>query len=69
MNYSAHYNLNLAEGTDLVNPLTVDVPNYTQIDNTMFANEQAGVGTGAHIEYYLKSLLKSFPKSKVICSG
>ena len=31
--------------------------------------EQAGVGTCAHIDYYLKSLFKSLPKSKVICSG
>lgn len=50
MNYSAHYNLNLVEGTDLVNPLTVDVPNYTAIDNTMFANEQAGVGTATELK-------------------
>lgn len=50
MNYSTHYNLNLAEGTDLVNPLTVDVPNYTAIDTAMFANEQAGVGTATELK-------------------
>ena len=50
MNYSTHYNLNLAEGTDLVNPLTVDVPNYQTIDSTMFANEQAGVGTATELK-------------------
>lgn len=50
MNYSTHYNLNLAEGTDLVNPLTVDVPNYQAIDSTMFDNEQAGVGTATELK-------------------
>lgn len=50
MNYSSHYNLNLAEGTDLVNPLTVDVPNYQAIDSAMYANEQAGVGTATELK-------------------
>ena len=50
MNYSTHYNLNLAEGTDLVNPLTVDVPNYQTIDSTMYANEQAGVGSATELK-------------------
>lgn len=50
MNYSTHYNLNLAEGTDLVNPLTVDVPNYQSIDSTMYANEQAGVGSATELK-------------------
>ena len=50
MNYSTHYNLNLAEGTDLVNPLTIDVPNYQTIDSAMFANEQAGVGTATELK-------------------
>ncbi len=50
MLHSSHYNLNLAEGTDLVNPLTVDVPNYQAIDSAMFANEQAGVGTATELK-------------------
>lgn len=50
MNHSTHYNLNLAEGTDLVNPLTIDVPNYQTIDSTMYANEQAGVGTATELK-------------------
>ena len=50
MLHSTHYNLNLAEGTDLVNPLTVDVPNYQAIDTTMFANEQAGVGSATELK-------------------
>lgn len=50
MNTSTHYNLKLAEGTDLVNPLNIDVPNYQTIDATMFANEQAGVGTATELK-------------------
>lgn len=50
MLHSTHYNLNLAEGTDLVNPLTVDVPNYQTIDSALFANEQAGVGTATELK-------------------
>lgn len=50
MTQSTHYNLNLAEGTDLVNPLTIDVPNYQTIDGAMFANEQAGVGTATELK-------------------
>lgn len=38
MNYSTHYNLNLVEGTDLVNPMSVDNPNYTAIDTAMYNN-------------------------------
>lgn len=50
MLHSTHYNLNLAEGTDLVNPLTVDVPNYQTIDSTMYANEQSGVGSATELK-------------------
>ena len=45
MRTSTHYNLKLAEGTDIVNPLTVDVPNYEAIDGQMYDNEIAGVDT------------------------
>lgn len=40
---SEHYNLILVEGTDLVNPLTQDVPNYRSIDANMWENRQASV--------------------------
>ena len=43
MNYSTNYNLNLVEGTDLMNPLVVDVPNYTAIDTAMAANRDNGI--------------------------
>lgn len=43
MRTSEHYNLNLVEGTDLVNPLTQDVPNYEAIDSAMYENQIAAV--------------------------
>ena len=49
MNYSTNYNLNLAEGTDIVNPLVVDVPNYTAIDTAMAANRDAGIPTATEV--------------------
>ena len=45
MNHSTHYNLNLVEGTDIVNPLNVDKPNYEIIDNAMYQNSIRNVGT------------------------
>jgi hypothetical protein len=44
MQNSTYYNLKLVEGTDTVNPLTVDVPNYETIDEQMHNNSVAGVG-------------------------
>ena len=43
MNTSTYYNLKLVEGTDIVNPLTTDVPNYEAIDEQMHNNSIAGV--------------------------
>lgn len=43
MNTSTYYNLKLVEGTDVVNPLTTDVPNYETIDEQMHNNSIAGV--------------------------
>ena len=43
MTSTTHYGLNIAEGTDNYNHLTVDNPNYQKIDNQMYANAQAGV--------------------------
>ena len=50
MNYTTHYNLNLPEGTDIVNPLTQDNPNYSAIDAVMFANRQATIGSATELE-------------------
>lgn len=43
MTNTAHYGLNIAEGTDNYNHLTVDNPNYQKIDNQMYTNAQTGV--------------------------
>lgn len=43
MNTSTYYNLKLVEGTDIVNPLTTDVPNYETIDEQMHNNSIAGI--------------------------
>ena len=49
MQYTTHYNLNLPEGTDIVNPLVQDNPNYSTIDAAMFANKQAVIGSATEI--------------------
>ena len=50
MQTSTHYNLNLVEGTDLVNPLTVDKPNYEAIDSAMYDNECSAVGSATELK-------------------
>lgn len=42
MTSTTYYNLNIVEGTDIVNPLTVDNPNYEAIDEAMHSNAVAG---------------------------
>lgn len=49
MNTSDHYNLNLVEGTDIVNPLIVDVPNYEAIDAQMYENACATIGMATEL--------------------
>ena len=41
MQKTTNYELNIVEGSDTVNPLTVDNPNYRKIDETMYANQIA----------------------------
>lgn len=43
MTTTTYYDLNIVEGTDIVNPLTVDNPNYQKIDEAMHDNAVAGV--------------------------
>lgn len=43
MTTTTYYNLNIVEGTDIVNPLTVDNPNYEKIDEVMHGNAVSGV--------------------------
>lgn len=49
MTTTTYYNLNIVEGTDIVNPLTVDNPNYETIDETMHDNAVAGVTLATEI--------------------
>lgn len=49
MTTTTYYNLNIVEGTDIVNPLIVDNPNYEKIDETMHDNAVAGVTIATEI--------------------
>ena len=49
MTNTTYYNLNIVEGTDIVNPLIVDNPNYEKIDETMHNNAVAGVTLATEI--------------------
>ena len=49
MTNTTYYNLNIVEGTDIVNPLIVDNPNYEKIDATMHNNAVAGVTLATEI--------------------
>lgn len=44
-----HYELNIAEGTDLVNPLIDTFPNFTKIDEAMWNNKLGGVILATHL--------------------
>lgn len=43
MQYTENYNMNLPEGSDIVNPLTVDNPNWQKIDSEMYSNKAGTV--------------------------
>lgn len=49
MTNTTYYNLNIVEGTDIVNPLTVDNPNYEIIDEAMHDNAVSGVTLATEI--------------------
>ena len=49
MTTSTHYNLKLVQGSDIVNPLDIDKPNYEAIDTAMYNNESASVGTATEL--------------------
>lgn len=49
MRKSTHYELNLVEGNDIVNPMVNDVPNFERIDEVMFENAGAGVGVATEL--------------------
>ena len=50
MQYTTHYNLNLPEGTDIVNPLVQDNPNYSAIDIALYDNKVRVVGNATEIK-------------------
>lgn len=50
MRESQHFNLFLAEGSDIVNPLVQDVQNYEKIDEQMFKNQKAGVQNATELK-------------------
>ena len=50
MQYTNHYNLNLPEGSDIVNPLVQDNPNYTAIDTALYDNKVRTVGNATEIK-------------------
>lgn len=45
-----NYDLNIVQGTDIVNPLVVDNPNYQKIDKIMKDNEIRGIGTATELK-------------------
>ena len=49
MTTTTYYDLNIVEGSDIVNPLIVDNPNYAKIDETMHNNAVAGVTLATEI--------------------
>ena len=50
MRKSTNFNLNLVEGSDLVNPLVQDVPNYETIDEQMYKNECNSIGIATELK-------------------
>ena len=50
MQKTTNYELNIVEGSDIVNPLTVDNPNYRKIDETMYANQIASTPRATEIK-------------------
>ena len=50
MRESEHFNLFLAEGSDIVNPLVQDVQNYETIDAQMFKNQNAGLQNATELK-------------------
>lgn len=49
MKTTTYYDLNIVEGSDIVNPLIVDNPNYAKIDEAMHDNAVAGVTLATEI--------------------
>ena len=50
MRKTTNYELNIAEGSDKYNHLTIDNPNYEKIDTTMKENENGAVQTASELK-------------------
>lgn len=50
MRKTTNYELNIAEGSDRYNHLTIDNPNYEKIDTTMKENEDSAVHTATELK-------------------
>lgn len=50
MTQTTNYELNIVEGTDIVNPMSVDNPNYQTIDTVMYANECNSIGSATELK-------------------
>lgn len=67
MQQTANYNLNLPEGTDVVNPLVDYNPNFTVIDGAMKANADRTVGRATCIKSGTTHVVtRSNPDSPII---
>lgn len=67
MRESEHFNLNLVEGSDIVNPLVTDVPNYESIDNQMFKNQNAGVQNATELKNgTVHAITRNVPDAQMI---
>lgn len=67
MRTSEHFNLNLVEGSDIVNPLVTDVPNYESIDAQMFKNQNSGVQNATELKSgTVHAITRSVPDAQMI---
>lgn len=67
MQYTTHFNLMLPEGTDIVNPLVQQNPNFSDIDAAMYANKQGAVGSATELTAgTVHTITRANPDSNVI---
>lgn len=66
MRKSTNFDLNLVEGSDLVNPLVQDVPNYEKIDEQMYKNESNSIGVATELKSgTVHALTRQIPNATV----
>ena len=67
MTTTTYYDLNIVEGTNIVNPLTVDNPNYVKIDEAMHDNAVSGVTLATEIaNAKVHAIVRENPECAVI---